>query len=279
MPAYFYDPYRYRAHKMKGGTFQNFNEKFYLKLTDFEIENHYLNGIQQIGVYPLLQDNTSWFLVAGFDKENWKTEVVLFLNACRDKNIPAYLERSRSVNGGHVWIFFEQPYPAIKSRRIFISILEQSGTFSLFDKSSSFDRLFPNQGFLSGKGLGNLIALPFFKSTLENGNSCFINPESFKPIADQWQFLKEVKRICVVELDKLLQQSLNSDNRAIHRQSSSGRLEISLSNKIKISRTGLTVITLLINVRLIGHSDAIFCICGGLGLMIANYVDNHKKHE
>lgn len=118
MPAYFYDPYRYRAHKMKGGTFQNFNEKSYLKLSDAEIEKH-LNGIQQIGVYPLLQDNTSWFLVADFDKENWKTEAVLFLNACREKDIPAYLERSRSGNGGHVWIFFEYPYPAVKSKRIF----------------------------------------------------------------------------------------------------------------------------------------------------------------
>ena len=27
MPAYFYDPYRLRAHKMNGGTFQNFTEK------------------------------------------------------------------------------------------------------------------------------------------------------------------------------------------------------------------------------------------------------------
>lgn len=239
MPAYFYDPYRYRAHKIKGGTFQNFNEKSYLKLSDTEIEKH-LNGIQQIGVYPLLLDNTSWFLVADFDKENWKTEVVLFLNACKEKNIPAYLERSRSGNGGHVWIFFEQPYPAINSRKVFISILEKSSTFSLFDKSSSFDRLFPNQGFLSGKGLGNLIALPFFKPSLEKGNSCFINPETFEPIADQWQFLKDVKRISTVELDKLFQQCLNSSDAVTH-QSSSGKLEISLSNDVKISRAGLTL--------------------------------------
>ncbi|ANI89683.1 restriction endonuclease subunit R [Arachidicoccus ginsenosidimutans] len=239
MPAYFYDPYRYRAHKIKGGTFQNFNEKSYLKLTDTEIEKH-LNGIQQIGVYPLLQDNTSWFLVADFDKENWKTEAVLFLNACKEKNIPTYLERSRSGNGGHVWIFFEQPYPAINSRRIFISILEQSKAFSLFDKSSSFDRLFPNQGFLSGKGLGNLIALPFFKPALENGNSCFINPESFEPFTNQWEFLKEIKRISNSELDRLLQQSLNSDNTAFH-QASSGKLDICLSNDVKISRAGLTI--------------------------------------
>lgn len=33
MPAYFYDPYRLRAHKVNGGTFQSFRGKSYLKLT------------------------------------------------------------------------------------------------------------------------------------------------------------------------------------------------------------------------------------------------------
>ena len=115
MPAYNYDMYHYRAHKMNGGTFQNYPHKTYLSLTDNELQKH-LNGVQQIGVYPLLQDNTSWFLVADFDKQNWKVEAVNFLNACKEENIPAYLERSRSGNGGHVWIFFEKPYVAIRSR-------------------------------------------------------------------------------------------------------------------------------------------------------------------
>ena len=105
MPTYHYDLYHYRTHKMNGGTFANYPHKTYLPLTDNEIHKH-LNGVQQIGVYPLQQDNTSWFLVADFDKQNWKDEAVKFLNSCKDKNIPAYLERSRSGNGGHVWIFF-----------------------------------------------------------------------------------------------------------------------------------------------------------------------------
>ena len=69
------------------------------------------------------QDNTSWFLVADFDKQNWKDEAVKFLNSCKDKNIPAYLERSRSGNGGHVWIFFDNRYLAIRSRKILLSFL------------------------------------------------------------------------------------------------------------------------------------------------------------
>ena len=202
MPAVFYDPYRFRAHKMNGGTFQNFTDKSYLKLTDEQIQKH-LDGFHQIGVYPLLQDNTTWFLAADFDKANWQNEAITFLNACKEKGVPTYLERSRSGNGGHVWIFFDKPYPAIRSRKIFISILEQSGGFSMFDKSSSFDRLFPNQDFLSGKGFGNLIALPLFKPTFEKGNSCFISPESFEPITDQWDFLKKIQKVSIDYLDEV----------------------------------------------------------------------------
>src|SRR5258705_13900583 len=87
MPAYYYDPYLYRAHKMKGGTFQNYTDKTYLKLTDSEIVKH-LTGTQLIGIYPLLSDNTSCFLVADFDKETWTKEAKSFICACREKNIP-----------------------------------------------------------------------------------------------------------------------------------------------------------------------------------------------
>lgn len=243
MPAYHYDPYMYRAHKMKGGTFQNYNDKTYLKLTDHEISKH-LSGQQLIGVYPLLHDNTSYFLAADFDEADWLNDARKFIDACNERNIPAYLERSRSGKGGHVWIFFEQPYPAIRSRKIFISILQQSGAFSLFDKSSSFDRLFPNQDFLSGKGLGNLIALPLFKTTLEQGNSCFINAESQQPLPDQFEFLKSIKKISLSALDQLY-QSLNTIPDSIFKKVGGGKLKIVLHNEVRISREGMT--TALIN--------------------------------
>ncbi|MEO8148514.1 MAG: DEAD/DEAH box helicase family protein [Bacteroidia bacterium] len=243
MPAYFFDPYLYRVHKMKGGTFQNYNDKSYLKLTDQEVAKH-LNGEQLIGVYPLLQDNTSWFLAADFDKENWIDECKKFIAACNEKNIPTYLERSRSGNGGHVWIFFEKPYPAFRSRKIFTSILEHSGAFSLFDKSSSFDRLFPNQDFLSGKGLGNLIALPLFKKTFEQGNSCFIDSSTLQPIPDQWQFLQSIKRTSTSSLDSLYQEFSTSTVSTLPK-ATNGKLTIALNNAVRISRDGLT--TPLIN--------------------------------
>jgi hypothetical protein len=114
MPAYFYDPYVYRLHKIKGGTFQNYTDKSYLPLTNEQLSKH-LTGTQLIGVYPLLQDNTSWFIAADFDKQNWTEEFRRFIHLCNTKGIPAYLERSRSGKGGHVWISFKQPYPASRA--------------------------------------------------------------------------------------------------------------------------------------------------------------------
>lgn len=238
MPAYFFDPYRLRSHKMRGGTFANFTEKKLLPFTDIELSKH-LSGEQLAGIYPLLSDNTSWFIAADFDKENWLAECKKFQSACEAKGMSAYLERSRSGRGGHVWIFFEQAYPAFRSRKIILSILEQSGLASIFDNSSSFDRLFPNQDFLSGKGFGNLIALPLFKKALEYGNSCFIDPETAESYNDQWHFLQNIKRVSINRLEELYQEIAGSDSGLLSKSSDS-KLLIQLNNVVELNRTGIT---------------------------------------
>lgn len=242
MPAYYYDPYMYRLHKIKGGSFQDYNDKSYLPYTNEQIAKH-LKGEQLIGIYPLLRDNTSWFIAADFDEANWESECKIFLKTCSENNIPAYLERSRSGNGGHIWVYFDQPYPAIKSRKIFISLLEKSGVFSVFDKNSSFDRLFPNQDSLSGKGFGNLIALPLHKPAWEKGNSCFIDVKTFEPYANQWEFLKSIQRVSVHQLDTLYSNVIPLTKPIIAPLSNvqyvSGKLLIQLSNSVQISRTCL----------------------------------------
>ena len=70
------------------------------------------------GVYPLLPDETCWFLAADFDKQDWQRDARAFVATCREKGVPATLERSRSGNGGHVWIFFSEPVPAAEARRL-----------------------------------------------------------------------------------------------------------------------------------------------------------------
>lgn len=93
MPAYFYDPYHYRVHKSNGGSFKDYAYKTYLRLTDDQVEKH-LTGQHLIGLYPLLPDNTSWFIVADFDEKDWIESCRSLLNICKEHAIPAYLERS-----------------------------------------------------------------------------------------------------------------------------------------------------------------------------------------
>ena len=242
MPAYSYDPYMYRLHKQKGGSFKDYKDKTYLRLDDYQLSKH-LKGKQFIGVYPLLKDNTSWFIVADFDKKDWQKQSQKAIQACEKHHLPAYLERSRSGNGGHVWVFFEEPYPAVKSRRILLHLFEQEGIFSVFDKNTSFDRLFPNQNYLSGKGLGNLIALPFQGKALQDNNSCFIDKETLTPYQNQWEFLNTIKKVSVTHLDSVLNELSKQESQGTiseNRISGNGKLQIVLENSITLHRNGLT---------------------------------------
>lgn len=90
MPAYAFDPYRYRAHQMKGGGFQDFHEKSYLPLTNEQVIKHF-DGAHHIGLYPLLPDNSSWFIVADFDKGDWLVSAGKFVQVCIQQGISAYL--------------------------------------------------------------------------------------------------------------------------------------------------------------------------------------------
>ncbi len=119
-----------------------------------------------------------------------------------------------------------------------ISLLEQTGIFSAFDKSSSFNGLFPNQNFHSGKGLGNLIALPLHGNSLLKGNSCFINPVTFEPFEDQLDFLTKIRRIDAPALNELYNKFTNEMGKRTFSDFSS-KLEINLDSSIHINRTSL----------------------------------------
>ena len=210
MPAYNLNWNEFSKHKAMGGTLKDFHDKQFSKLTDERIMNH-LAGKEVIGIYPLLPDHSSWFIVADFDeslasKKRWIEECRFFIETCNCHNLPCYLERSRSGKGGHVWIFFNSAYPAYKSRKIILHILEIAGIISAFDKNSNYDRLFPNQDYHSGKGLGNLIALPLQGKALENKNSCFIDPVNEIPFEDQFNLLKNLRRVSVEHLDDILRK-------------------------------------------------------------------------
>jgi hypothetical protein len=165
----------------------------YRQLTDDAVRGH-LVGEHTVGLYPLLQDETCWLLAVDFDKKTWQQDATAFIEACSELNVPAALERSRSGNGGHVWIFFERAIPAATARKLGCAILTRTMESRHQLGMDSYDRLFPNQDTMPKGGFGNLIALPLQKVPRANGNSVFIDSE-FRPYPDQWEFLASVKRM------------------------------------------------------------------------------------
>ena len=134
-----------------------------------------------MGAYPMLQDETCFFLAADFDKERWREDAAAFLETCRQKSLPAALERSRSGNGGHIWLFFEEAIPAGLARKLGSHILTETMERRPDIGLDSYDRFFPNQDTLPKGGFGNLIALPLQKQPRARGNSVFLDEQFTMP--------------------------------------------------------------------------------------------------
>lgn len=100
-PAYEFEWFEFMAHKRRGGSIKDFENKKLMPLTDEVIKQHLL-GQQTVGTYPIFPDNTSYFIAADFDGTNWLEDSRAFLQACESVGLLAYLERSRSGNGGYV---------------------------------------------------------------------------------------------------------------------------------------------------------------------------------
>lgn len=146
------------------------------------------------GVYPMLLDETCFFLAADFDKAGWREDATAFAETCRQLNLPVAIERSRSGHGAHVWLFFDEAIPAALARRLGSTILTETMERRPETGLDSYDRFFPNQDTLPRGGFGNLIALPLQKQARERGNSIFLDDE-LVPYSDQWAFLSTMPRI------------------------------------------------------------------------------------
>lgn len=167
-------------------------------LSDSVIKQH-LVGRETIGIYPLLHNNTVYFLAIDFDKENWLKESLSLIETASEYSLPCYLERSKSGNGSHAWLFFETEIPAWKARQLGKYLLSKA----LSTSHKAFDRLFPSQDEHSGKGYGNLIALPLQGEYLKHGNSSFIDLNG-SAYEDQWAYLNSFVKIPSSDIDKIL---------------------------------------------------------------------------
>ncbi len=176
-----------------------------------EVAKKHLQGMELIGSYSITKEGKCVFLVADFDKTTWKEDIVAYKKAAREIGVEIYLERSKSGNGGHAWIFFETFTPAYLARQLGTIILTLASAYRPKLSLGSYDRFFPNQDTVPKGGFGNLIALPLFKTTRDLGNSLFID-ENFNPVEDQWKFLSDVRMLSCDDLDVLLLKNLPKEN-------------------------------------------------------------------
>jgi superfamily II DNA or RNA helicase len=171
----------------------------YVKL-DASAINRHLRGIEVLGIYPMITDETCYFLAIDFDDEGWEKDISILNETCEEKKIPFAVERSRSGKGAHIWFFFMEKVTAIAARKFGTSLLTYAMMKRHEIKFESYDRLFPNQDTMPKGGLGNLIALPMQKNARKNNNSIFID-SNLEPYKDQWNFLSCVGKLTKDEID------------------------------------------------------------------------------
>lgn len=173
------------------------NRRF-LALDDTVLKAH-LQGRMVVGVYPLDARNETIFLAADFDGDAWKRDVRAMVRAARALGVPFVLERSRSGDGAHFWIFFEELVAASKARLLGFHLLTLAMNHEHKLPLSSYDRLFPNQDAMPDGGFGNLIALPLQYQARQRGNTLFLDDE-LEPINDPWAVLEAVQRVSATQL-------------------------------------------------------------------------------
>jgi DNA primase small subunit len=232
------------------------------------LEGKDTDGCDVIGIYVVLNGNQCNFLCVDFDDKQcaygYKNDVLVFVDVCKSWDIPCSIERSRSGNGAHVWIFFKEPLAAIKARKLGNAILTEAmnrdGRVSL----KSYDRVFPSQDYLPEGGLGNLVALPLQGKARKNGNCVFVD-ETFTPFEEQWAYLLNVRKVSELFIDEILAlHGLSSELGELSTTSGSKPWEIPIPQKITNEDFSKELICV--------KSDMLYVPLAGLSGKALNYI-------
>ncbi|MGH2946929.1 MAG: TOTE conflict system archaeo-eukaryotic primase domain-containing protein [Solirubrobacteraceae bacterium] len=172
----------------------------FVALSDAELRKH-LEGRQTIGIYPLLADETCWFVAIDLDGPTWREDAGAVRDAAAEHDVPVLVERSRSGEGAHVWMLFSRPVAARIARAVGSWLLTQA-MHRRSISMSSYDRLFPNQDTMPAGGFGNLIALPLQRDRRAEGCTVFLD-DPLEPHPDQWVYLAGVQRFDAERAERL----------------------------------------------------------------------------
>ena len=166
----------------QGGKCDDCDHVDHIPMKDALLKQHF-SGRKILGIYPLMPDNTTHFLAFDFDRHK-PTEpdplqdAVALVETCEAQDLPAFMERSKSGDGYHVWLFFDEAIPAERARLIGQALLEEADVYEVEIMTTTYDRMFPNQDTLAGKGLGNLIAFPWQGQAGKEGHTLFLDPKT-----------------------------------------------------------------------------------------------------
>lgn len=175
------------------------------------------NGNDVVAIYPMLENNLCQLLVFDFDNhakgaeqddhanidDSWKEEINALRRICKNLDVDAVVERSRSGRGAHLWIFFKEMIPARLARRFGFALLEKGAESVNLKSFRYYDRMIPSQDVLPDGGLGNVIALPLQGLALKSGNSAFVD-DNWNAYEDQLKVLAGTRRLTMQEIEDYL---------------------------------------------------------------------------
>ena len=175
------------------------------------------NGNDVVAIYPMLENNLCQLLVFDFDNhakgaeqedyantdDRWKEEINALRRICKNLDVDAVVERSRSGRGAHLWIFFKEMIPARLARKFGFALLEKGAESVNLKSFKYYDRMIPTQDALPEGGLGNVIALPLQGMALKFGNSAFVD-ENWNAYEDQLKVLAGTRRLTRHEIEDYL---------------------------------------------------------------------------
>jgi len=179
----------------------------YKPITNNIIQKH-LEGKVRLGTYAIINQTLSKFLVLDLDKSTFLEDARTIKKVCDKLSLNPLFELSKSGKGVHIWFFFQTLVSASSVRKLGDIIITKAMDNSTGIDMQSYDRMFPNQDFVAPDALGNLIALPLHYRSRIEGKTVFINLDTLQPYPNQWEVLKNVKKVSKEQLNYILRNNL-----------------------------------------------------------------------